>query len=411
MILLWRLLRQHISVVQLAGFFLANLIGLSIILCGVQVYNDSKPIVSGDGSLMSQDFVVVTKRVTNDEMYNKDANRFEQEEIDNLASQPFVKRVGEFRSSRFKINASLPLLRASTLMFFESVPDSFVDVKSERWTFEAPGKPGETVIPIIIPRAYLNLYNFGFSQTVSGVQLSEEFLSEVPLKIDILGDGSTLGSYDAYIVGFSDRINTILVPESFLKWANEHYAPLSTGTSGSNSSSDGTFRLMVEATSSSDKALLLDYLAQKEYCVENDDSASSKMNYLLNIAMFVVVGVGALFSVLSLCILTLSIYLLLQKNTTKLENLVLAGYSPRVVAAPYQLLTAVLNLFVVVGAIGIVLVLRDYYLDELDHLFGNFLTGDTTNMLMVGVYIACAVILFNMWIIHRKVKEISRKRS
>ena len=409
MMLLWRLLRQHISVVQLAGFFLANLVGLSIILCGVQIYNDVKPILSGDDSLMSQDYVVVSKSVSQDEMFNKEANRFTREEIDNLASQPFVKRLGEFRSSQFKINASVPMLHASTLMFFESVPDSFLDVKSERWAFVPPGVPGKSVIPIIIPRAYLNLYNFGFSQTVSGPQLSEEFLSNIPLRID-MGAGYVTDSYDAYIVGYSDRINTILVPDSFLSWANRYYGR-SVGQTASGESREGTFRLIVEATSSSDKALLLDHIASQGYCVENNDSVTSKLSYLLNVAMWVVVGIGSIFSLLSLCILTLSVYLLLQKNTKKLENLVLAGYSPRLVAAPYKILTAALNLFVVVGAIAIVFVLRGIYLDKLGSVFGGYLNGTTTYMWLAGVGIACAVILFNMWIIQRKVNEISRKRS
>lgn len=409
MMLLWRLLRQHISVVQLAGFFLANLVGLSIILCGVQLYNDVKSILSGDDSLMSQDYLIVSKSVTQDEMFNKEANRFTREEIDNLASQPFVKRLGEFRSSRFKISAAVPMLNASTLMFFESVPDSFLDVKSERWKFVPPGQPGTTMIPIIIPRAYLNLYNFGFSQTVSGPQLSEDFLSNIPLRIDIRA-GYVSDSYDAYIVGYSDRINTILVPDSFLEWANNHYGRLA-GQVGSGESREGTFRLIVEATSSSDKALLLDHIASQGYSVENNDSATSKMSYLLNVAMWVVVGIGSIFSLLSLCILTLSVYLLLQKNTKKLENLVLAGYSPRLVAAPYQILTAALNLLVVVGAIAVVFVLRGYYLAKLESLFGGYLNGTTTNMWLSGVGIACVVILFNMWIIQRKVNEISRKRS
>jgi hypothetical protein len=288
-------------------------------------------------------------------------------------------------------------------MFFESVPDSFLDVKSERWKFVPPGRPGKSVIPIIIPRAYLNLYNFGFSQTVSGPQLSEDFLSNIPLKVDV-GEGYERESYDAYIVGYSDRINTILVPDSFLSWANNYYGNSSEGR-------DGVFRLIVEATSSSDKALLLEYITSQGYSVENNDSAMSKLSYLLNVAMWVVVGIGAIFSLLSLCILTLSIYLLLQKNTKKLENLVLAGYSSRLVAAPYQLLTAVLNLLVVAGALCAVFVLRGYYLDKLGHLFGGYLKGTTTDTWIAGAGIACVVILFNMLIIQRKVNEISRKRS
>ena len=38
--LVWKLLRQHISVGQLAGFFLANLFGMMIVLLSVQFYRD-----------------------------------------------------------------------------------------------------------------------------------------------------------------------------------------------------------------------------------------------------------------------------------------------------------------------------------------------------------------------------------
>ena len=46
-------------------------------------------------------------------------------------------------------------------MFFESVPDEYVDVSLENWHFDEDAR----VIPIIIPRNYLNLYNFGFAQS------------------------------------------------------------------------------------------------------------------------------------------------------------------------------------------------------------------------------------------------------
>ena len=38
--LVWKLLRQHISIGQLAGFFLANLFGMMIVLLSVQFYNE-----------------------------------------------------------------------------------------------------------------------------------------------------------------------------------------------------------------------------------------------------------------------------------------------------------------------------------------------------------------------------------
>ena len=41
--LVWKLLRQHISIGQLAGFFLANLFGMMIVLLSVQFYKDVIP--------------------------------------------------------------------------------------------------------------------------------------------------------------------------------------------------------------------------------------------------------------------------------------------------------------------------------------------------------------------------------
>lgn len=40
MSLVWKLLRQHISLPQLAGFFFANLCGMVIVLLSVQFYKD-----------------------------------------------------------------------------------------------------------------------------------------------------------------------------------------------------------------------------------------------------------------------------------------------------------------------------------------------------------------------------------
>ena len=54
-------------------------------------------------------------------------------------------------------------LHMSTAMFFESVPDEYVDVNLDKWEFDEY----ERVVPIIIPRNYLNLYNFGFAQSRS----------------------------------------------------------------------------------------------------------------------------------------------------------------------------------------------------------------------------------------------------
>ena len=42
--LVWKLLRQHISIPQFAGFAFANLFGMLIVLFGFQFYKDVLPV-------------------------------------------------------------------------------------------------------------------------------------------------------------------------------------------------------------------------------------------------------------------------------------------------------------------------------------------------------------------------------
>ena len=53
--LVWKLLRQHISIGQLAGFFLANLFGMMIVLLSVQFYKDVIPVFTEGDSFMKKD--------------------------------------------------------------------------------------------------------------------------------------------------------------------------------------------------------------------------------------------------------------------------------------------------------------------------------------------------------------------
>lgn len=53
--LVWKLLRQHISFSQLAGFFFANLCGMVIVLLSVQFYKDVLPVFTEGDSFMKKD--------------------------------------------------------------------------------------------------------------------------------------------------------------------------------------------------------------------------------------------------------------------------------------------------------------------------------------------------------------------
>jgi len=102
----------------------------------------------------------------------------------------------------------------------------------------------------------------------------------------------------------------------------------------------------------------------------------------------------------------LSIFLLLQKNTGKLENLLLIGYSPNRVALPYNILTAGLNLLVLVLSVGGVAWLRGYYTKIISTLFPQLETGTLLPCWIIGCTLFFAVSLLNIMMIRRKITSI-----
>ncbi len=394
--LVWKLLRRHISLPQLAGFFFANLCGMVIVLLSIQFYKDIIPVFTEGESFIKKDYIIVSKKVSTLGSFVKKSNTFSKDDIEEIKNQKFTKQLGSFTSSQFKVSAGMGMenagLKMSTDMFFESVPDDFVDVKLDKWKFNS----SERIVPIIIPRNYLNLYNFGFAQSRNLPQLSEGVMSMVNLDIRIFTQNGTVENFKGNIVGFSNRLNTILVPETFMNWANDTYA---SGKEGEPS------RLIVEVNNPTDDKIAK-FFKQKGYDTEDDKLDAGKTTWFLKVVVGIVLSVGLLISVLSFYILMLSIYLLLQKNTTKLENLLLIGYSPFKVALPYQILTLSLNLLVLIMAIIAVALIRVHYMNFIAGLFPDMPESSMLISIIMGILLFILVSVFNIIAVRRKVYSI-----
>ena len=400
MSLVWKLMRRHISLGQLAGFFFANLCGMVIVLLSIQFYHDVAPVFTEGDSFMKKDYIIVSKKVSTLGSLVGKSSSFSRNEIEEIEDQPFTKGVGEFTPSAFHVSAGVGMeqvgLHLSTAMFFESVPDKYVDVNLKDWHFE----PGQNEVPIIIPRNYLNLYNFGFAQSRSLPQISEGVINMVNLDVHVSGGGRR-DNYQGKIAGFSNRLNTILVPESFMAWANTHY--------GEGGIRKDPSRLIVEVNNPTDERIA-QFFRERGYETEDDKLDAGKTTWFLKVVVGIVLSVGLLISVLSFYILMLSIYLLLQKNTTKLENLLLIGYGPYRVALPYQVLTILLNALVLVLSIGIVLYIRTLYLDLVVKMFPSLDNRSWWLMVAIGILLFIAVSCFNILAIRKKVTGLFLKK-
>ena len=194
--LVWKLLRQHISIPQFLGFFFANLVGMVIILLGVQFYNDYQALDKED-SFMKSDYLIVNKKISALSGLTGKTNVFTKDDVEDLEAEEFVERIGAFTPSSFNVRARFDVegfVKFSTDMFFESVPDDFVDVKWPAYNAESIGR---SEVPIILPRSYLALYNFGFAQSKNLPRLSEGVISMLDMTVVLRGNGIEVFLFDS----------------------------------------------------------------------------------------------------------------------------------------------------------------------------------------------------------------------
>ena len=398
--LVWKLLRRHISLPQLAGFFFANLLGMVIVLLSLQFYQDVKPVFSKEDGFISPDYLILSKRVSALNAIGVGSScTFSKREIEKLKAQSFTKSVGAFTASQYKVACSLGISGVAQLgtdLFFESVPDAFVDVNSEKWHFAE----GDDMVPIILPRTYLAIYNFGFAPSQNLPKISEGVVGMVDMVIEMRGNGRR-EYIKGKVIGFSTRLNTILVPESFIRWSNARFAP--------DAETDPS-RIILEVSNPADDALV-NYINEKGYDMEDDKLDAGRLTFFLRLVSGIVMLVGLLISLLSFYILMLSIYLLVEKNTEKMRTLLLIGYSPARVALPYQLLTIGMNAVVLLLAIGGLYILRSFYMERLLSVFPDMTGSGIMPAILLGIVLFVAVSIANAIAIRNRINHIWKNKD
>ena len=378
--MLRRLQRKTLIPAQIAGYAATLLVGVTIVMLSVQLYSDIKPVLTQQTDVFKNHAVTLNKTVSVLNSLNKAGIYFDDDEIASIQKQPFVKNVARFHSSTFNASASIDLGQQAirTDLFFESIPDKYIDVESDEWVWDSTSD----FIPIIIPEDYLNLYNFGFAESQALPVISQGAIESVVFTLRLSGNGRT-ETFQGHIVGFSGKINTILVPESFLQWANETF-----GTTHSSNPS----RLLVEFSDASD-ARIPAYLEEHGYTVKHDELENSKMLFFFHLAILFVIAVALIIILLSVAFIIMSLNVIVQRNRDLFCNLYAIGYAPRQIARYYQRVVALITVADIVVATALALFIRKIYIAKLATLFtvdGSALpllvTAALTAALLVGLY-------------------------
>jgi hypothetical protein len=291
----------------------AFLLGFSLVLLALQSYVRIAEFITPQKS--SSNYIILNKEVAIGHTLLGGKAQFTAEEIRELRLQPFVADMGVFKSNNFQVRAYVGgNLGFYTELFFESVPSQFIDNKPGNFEW----REGSDFLPIIISQDFLNLYNFGYAVGRGTPQLSKSTIQLVPLKVEIAGiTGRKV--FNAKVVGFSERITSVLVPEDFLVWANEHVG----------GSSDETISRAIVKVKNEKNNLLETYLEKNGLKISDDKARFGKILNTMNIVLSAMVIIGTAFIVFALTIVVLNFSLMIAQAKEEVSLLIQLGYKTK----------------------------------------------------------------------------------
>jgi hypothetical protein len=325
----------------LAFSALGAILGFTLLLITLQLFTDVDTIFKNESDVIDSEFLVLKKHVSTLNTIGLAGNTaFDTDEIEEIKNQDFIKDIAPFKNATFEVMAVLgmeggkfPTMKS--LAFFESVPDHFIDAETKNWGWEK----GDTQVPIILPNTYLDAYNFGIAQAAGTPQVSKGIIGAFSIQLEVSGNGKK-AEYHGNVINFSDRINSILVPNSFLHFANIEY--------GSPANQE-TFRVIVEVTDANDPSLKK-YIEDNGYETNSEQLRGGKVEQILRGFLNFHVLIGIIIILQSAFLFVLYSQILIQKSKYEIQLLLILGYKWKTITN--QINKSFILVFVLVGLVS-----------------------------------------------------------
>lgn len=288
-------------------------IGIFLLLASVQLYININQLLKDKNPRKNGfDFISITKTVTNENMGSD--NRFTIADVEELKKQPAINDAAPLLSNQFRAKASAgKIIPFSTDLFLESVKNDFIDTVPLNFSW----RPGQQDVPIIFSADFLEMYNV-FAPSQDLPQLSESSISSINVTLECYGP-SGIQNFTGHIVALSDRINSVLVPEQFLQWANKSFG---------NAINTPAARVYIKTTDANNPDLL-NYLQQKNYHVNKDKTKFGRVKQILQTIVSGIGGFAILVILLAMMLFSFYLQLMIARSKDNLQLLITLGYSPK----------------------------------------------------------------------------------
>jgi hypothetical protein len=161
------------------------------------------------------DYISVTKKITLENVADYETSYFNQQEIDELKSKPFIADAAPLISTQFQLEMIVPgVFTTPTTLYVEGLRKDFIDTVPSNFQWH---KEGDT-IRLIISSQFFEVFN-ALARSNGMAQISTQMAAAMDIQLTCRKHGHSR-YLPGKMVAFSDRINTVLAPEEFVEWAN-----------------------------------------------------------------------------------------------------------------------------------------------------------------------------------------------
>ena len=365
-------------------------IGVVLLLSSMQMFiNINNLLKENNPRKNGFDFISITKVITNENM-GKD-NTFKDDELAEIKSQPTVQDAVPLISNQYRVKGSAgTIIPFSTDLFLESIDDNFIDTLPPTFTWQ----PGQQTVPIIFSSDFLELYNV-FAPSQDLPQLSTKTVSSVNIILEIYG-ATGVQTYKGNIVALTDRINSILVPKSFMQWSNQTFG----GVTKVNPS-----RIYIKTKDANDPKLI-SFLDTKNYHLNKDKTKFGRIKKVLQNIVSALGVFGILVIVLALMLFSFYLQLMIAKSKENLQLLLTLGYSPNWLSKTVAKTWIPVYVFVVIVAIAITSLLH-YTFVKISFVERNDLSYFLHwSVLVVGVLLLILSVFTNYRLVKKELYRI-----
>ena len=294
------------------------LLGISLIPLVLQINHDVKQVLKGGGEDEYQ-YLQISKKVDNLKTVSTlllgiGDNNFSESDFNKLKSQSFIEDVAKVTSNNFRVYVKAPQNKGGFDGYMHSVPDNFLDERPKSFSWEV----GQDEIPVIISNQFFTLLNTGILPSQGHQLISRGWLKTRSLSV-YLGSGNKRIKMHVRVVGFSDRITTVIVPSNFVDWANNNFHP----------EEESESKMAIIKVKDSGNKDLEEYLNKNDFEVNKEQLVAQKGMWIAQLILVILFTLGLIISLLSINSMVLFVRLVIMESVKKIEMLLILGYKTK----------------------------------------------------------------------------------